>query len=197
MPLWKGNIAWNQAIATAVAPPPRGGQTAENQEPLCALGTGQGSQDVHPRDNFRAQTLAPSHTKKSTKILMWEVCFVWLAVIFASPVAQLVKNLPAVQETRLRARGGEDPLEKEMAIHSSILPGEFHGQRSRGRIQSVGLQRVGHDWVISLTLMFDSIFFSAQTIIRKEQKQKLLLFCSSLTSSEWFFRSVWESVSWL
>ena len=68
-----------------------------------------------------------------------------LAVIFASPVAQLVKNLPAVQETRLRARGGEDPLEKEMAIHSSILPGEFHGQRSRGRLQSVGLQRVGHD----------------------------------------------------
>ena len=52
-----------------MAPPPRGGQTAENQEPLCALGTGQGSQDVHPRDNFRAQTLAPSHTKKSTKTI--------------------------------------------------------------------------------------------------------------------------------
>ena len=44
-------------------------KSAENQEPLYALGTGQGRQDVHRRDNFRAQTLAPSHTKKGTKII--------------------------------------------------------------------------------------------------------------------------------
>ena len=42
----------------------------------------------------------------------------------------MIKNLPAVQETGVQSLGQEDPLEKEMATHSSILPGEFHGQRS-------------------------------------------------------------------
>ena len=44
----------------------------------------------------------------------------------SSLVAQTVKNLPAVQETWVRFLGWEDPLEKEMATHSSILPGESH-----------------------------------------------------------------------
>ena len=44
-------------------------------------------------------------------------------------MAQMVKNLPAVQETWFQPLGGEDPLEKEMATHSSILAGEFRGQR--------------------------------------------------------------------
>ena len=48
----------------------------------------------------------------------------------SSLVAQVVKNLPVVQETRVRYLGQEEPLEKEMATHSSILPGESHGQRS-------------------------------------------------------------------
>ena len=48
----------------------------------------------------------------------------------ASLIAQSVKNLPAVQETGVRFLGWEDPLEKEMAAHSSILPGESHRQRS-------------------------------------------------------------------
>ena len=49
-----------------------------------------------------------------------------------SPVAQMVKHLPAMLETRLRSPGpgGEDPLEKEMATHSSTLPRKFHGWRS-------------------------------------------------------------------
>ena len=45
-------------------------------------------------------------------------------------MAQMVKNLPAMQETWVQSLRQEDPLEKEMATHSSILPGEFHGQRS-------------------------------------------------------------------
>ena len=45
-------------------------------------------------------------------------------------VAQLVKNLPAVQETQVSFLGWEDPLEKELAIHSRFLTGESHGQRS-------------------------------------------------------------------
>ena len=61
-------------------------------------------------------------------------------------VAQTVKNLPAMQETQIRSLGREeDPLEKEMATHSSILPGESHGQRSLEGYSPWGLQRVGHD----------------------------------------------------
>ena len=47
-------------------------------------------------------------------------------------MAQMVKNLPAMQETGVRSLGWEDPLEKAMATHSSILPGEFHGRESGG-----------------------------------------------------------------
>ena len=43
----------------------------------------------------------------------------------------MVKNLPAMWETQVGSLGQEDPLEKEIATHSSILPGEFQGQRSR------------------------------------------------------------------
>ena len=46
------------------------------------------------------------------------------------PVAQTIKNLPAVQETWIQSLGWEDRLEKGMATYSSILPGEFHGQWS-------------------------------------------------------------------
>ena len=49
---------------------------------------------------------------------------------WASLVAQLVKNLPALQETQVRFLGWEDPLEKEMAIHSSVLAWKSHGERS-------------------------------------------------------------------
>ena len=51
-------------------------------------------------------------------------------MIGASLVAQTVKNLPAMQVTRVLFLGREDPLGKEMATHSSILPGEFHELRS-------------------------------------------------------------------
>ena len=52
--------------------------------------------------------------------------------IWAYLVAQLVKNLPAMQETQVWSLGKEDPLEKESATHSSSpLPGEFHEQRTR------------------------------------------------------------------
>ena len=62
----------------------------------------------------------------------------------ASLVAQSVKNLPVVQETQVRSLGGEDPLEKEMANHSSILAWKIPWTEDPGRLQSMGLQRVGH-----------------------------------------------------
>ena len=63
----------------------------------------------------------------------------------ASLVAQLVKNLPAMQETRVPSLGREDPLEKEMATHSSILAWKISWTEEPGGLQSMVLQRVGHD----------------------------------------------------
>ena len=60
-------------------------------------------------------------------------------------VAQMVKNPPAVQETWVQSLGWEDPLEKKMATHSGILAWKIPWTQEPGRIQSMGLQRVGHD----------------------------------------------------
>ena len=57
----------------------------------------------------------------------------------------MVKNLPAMQETRVRSLGQEDPLEKGMAAHSSILSWRIPWTEEPGRLQSLGSQRVGHD----------------------------------------------------
>ena len=62
----------------------------------------------------------------------------------------MVKNLPAMQETQVRSRGQEDPLEKEMATHSSILAEEFHGQRSLMGYSTWGLKE--SDMTEQLTL---------------------------------------------
>ena len=57
----------------------------------------------------------------------------------------MVKNLPAMQETWVRSLGWEDPLEKEMATHSSILAWETPRLKEPGGLQSLGLQRAGHE----------------------------------------------------
>ena len=66
-------------------------------------------------------------------------------LIRASLVAQSVKHLPARRETWVRSLGGEDPLEKEMATHSSILAWKTPWTEKPGRLQSMELQRVGYD----------------------------------------------------
>ena len=63
----------------------------------------------------------------------------------ASLVTQAVKKPPAVQETQVQSLGGEDPLEKAMATHSSILAWKIPWTEEPGGLQSMGLQRVGHD----------------------------------------------------
>ena len=65
--------------------------------------------------------------------------------IGASLVAQTVKHLPTMQETGVRSLGWEDPLEKEMATHSSILAWKIPWMEEHGRLKSMGSQRVGHD----------------------------------------------------
>ena len=64
---------------------------------------------------------------------------------WASLVVQRVKRLPAMQETWVRSLGQEDLLEKEMATHSSTLAWKIPWMEKPGRLQSMGLQRVGHD----------------------------------------------------
>ena len=60
-------------------------------------------------------------------------------------VAQMVKRLPAIQETWVRSLGWKDPLEKEMATHSNILAWKIPWIEESGGLQSMGSQRVGHD----------------------------------------------------
>ena len=57
----------------------------------------------------------------------------------------MVKNMPAMQETQVQSLGGEDPLEKEMAIHTNILVWRIPWTEEPGRLRSMELQRVEYD----------------------------------------------------
>ena len=72
-------------------------------------------------------------------------------LIWAFLIAQKVKHLPAMWETQLWSLGQEDPLEKEMATHSSTLAWKIPWLEEPGGLQSMGSQRIGHDWVTSLS----------------------------------------------
>ena len=65
----------------------------------------------------------------------------------------MVKHLSAVQETQVQSLGYEEPLEKEMVAHSSTLAWKIPWIAEPDRLRSMGSQRVGHDRVISLTLL--------------------------------------------
>ena len=85
-------------------------------------------------------------SQKSSSMLFL-VCFsVLLWENWASLVAQSVKNLPAVQETPVWSLGREDPLEKEMATHASILVWRISWTQEPGGLQSMESKRAGHDW---------------------------------------------------
>ena len=70
---------------------------------------------------------------------------------WSSLVAQMVKNLPAMQETWIWSLGREDPLEKGMATHFSILAWRIPWTEKPGGLQSVGSQRVRHDLATTIT----------------------------------------------
>ena len=61
------------------------------------------------------------------------------------PIAHMVKSLPAIQDTQVRSLGQEDPLEKEMATHPSILAWEIPWTEEPHGLQSMGSRRVRHD----------------------------------------------------
>ena len=70
---------------------------------------------------------------------------------WTSLVPQMVKRLPIMRETWARSLDQEDPLEKEMATHSSTLAWKILWMEEPGRLQSMGSQRVRHDWATSLS----------------------------------------------
>ena len=88
--------------------------------------------------------------------------------IGTSLVAQTVQCLPTMWETQVRSLGQEDPLEKEMATHSSTLAWKIPWTEEPGGLQSMGSQRVGHDWVTKLSN------FHIYTAYTLENTQKFL-----------------------
>ena len=92
-------------------------------------------------------------------MFMWKVYKKLKIDVLASLVSQIVKNLPAMQETQVWSLGQEDPLKKGMATHSSIPAWRIPLTEKPGGLQPVGSQRVRHDWVIS-TFTFKVIVMS-------------------------------------
>ena len=89
-----------------------------------------------------------THTHTHTHIKLPQTAFTWTKVLMPGHlVAQIVKNLPAMQKTELRSLGREDPLEKGTETHSSILAWRMPWTEEPGGLQSMRSQRVGHDWV--------------------------------------------------
>ena len=86
-------------------------------------------------------------------VLLWNR-LISLSILRASLVAKLVKSLPAAQETRVRLLGREDPLEKAMETHSSILVWKIPWTEESNGLQSVGWQRVRHDWAANFRFTF-------------------------------------------
>ena len=87
-------------------------------------------------------------TGKTIALTLWTFVGKVMSLLFnmlSSLVAQRLKGLPAMQETWVRSLGWEDPLEQEMATHSSMLAWRIPWREEPGRLQSTWWQRVGHD----------------------------------------------------
>ena len=94
----------------------------------------------------------------------------WISFLMTCLMAQQVKNLPAMQETQktqVWSLGWEDPLEEEMATHSSILDWKIPWTEEPGGLQSKGSQRVGHIWVTKHT----TILTRNRKLLRPSQPQ--------------------------
>ena len=78
-------------------------------------------------------------------------------LVLAFLVAQIVKCLSATWETQVQSLGREDPLEKEMATHSSTLAWKIPWTEEPGRLWSMGSQRVGYNWVTSFSFPFSLV----------------------------------------
>ena len=91
-------------------------------------------------------------------------------------VAQTVKCLPTMQEGQIQSQGQEDFLEKEMAIHSSILAWQILWKEEPGRLQSMGSQRVRHDWATSFLTSLSTLLNISSFSLPTETSTKFIDF---------------------
>ena len=107
-----------------------------------------------------------------------------------SLVAQTVKRLLKMRETQVQSLGWEDPLEKEMATHSGTLAWKIPWMEEPGRLQSMGSQRVRHNWATSLSLsrlkkiinsFLNLSFYTHEMTEFHQEQQKNNLYPSSLS----------------
>ena len=96
-------------------------------------------------NNSTHLSLFPKSRVYRTHVSPVRVVVLFSLSVLISLVAQMVKHLPAMQETRVQSLGREDPLEKEMAIHSCTLAWKIQWTEEPERLQCMGSQRVGHD----------------------------------------------------
>ena len=121
---------------------------------------------------------------------------------WTSLVDQTVKNLPTMQETRVQFLGREDPLGNGMATHSSILAWKSPWTEEPGGLQSVGLQRFGHDWATNTFMRYWSEWQRGEgkTILRhnlplpkwSEMKKNLKVIGKYQVQKKWVF-FLWNS----
>ena len=136
------------------------------------------------------QLSSPTDKSKRKGRKIWNANLVSSNEKMASLAAQTVKHLPAMRETQVRSLGGEDPLEKEMATHSSILAWKFHEWRSLVGYSPWGRKELDMTWVTSLS------FFLMKN--KQTKKRGFLCFFFQLEISELqfcFFLRFWENVS--
>ena len=84
-------------------------------------------------------------------IFLWLDCKLFQDLDY---ILDLVKHLPTIQETQVGSLGWEDPLEKEMGTNSSTFAWKIPWTEEPGKLQSIGSQRVGHDWATSLYYLY-------------------------------------------
>ena len=127
---------------------------------------------------------------------------------WASQVAQTVKNQPAMPEMWVQSLGRKDPLEEGMATHSRILTWRIPWTEESGGLQSMGSQRVGHDWVTEHTHTHTCLYWRPRVFFPKE----IVLFSVSLSFSplplntlplvswilfpSWIFHSLCTALFW-
>ena len=111
------------------------------------------------------------------------VIFLWPKLPWASLVAQMVKSLPAMRETQVQSLGQKDPLEKEMATNSSILAWKIPWMEKPGGLQSMGLQRVRHDWVTDTNHLRISLETNSEITVTSPQLFLIIINCSFSNTS--------------
>ena len=115
----------------------------------------------------------------------------------ASLEAQRVKRVPAMWETQVWSLGQEDPLEKEMATHSSILARRIPWTEQDGRLQSTRLQRVGHNWVTSLKRnIIESLQILSIDIKYNQYIYNQLIFNKRAKAIQWSTNSLLNKQCW-